>query len=504
MNRAAALARLADERFDVVVIGGGATGLGAAVDAASRGYATALIEADDFASATSSRSTKLVHGGVRYLEQGNIGLVREALREREALRRNAPHLVSDRSFVVHAYLLAALPFYCAGLAAYDVLAGRSGFPRSRIVSAASARALIPALEPRSLRGAVVYHDGQFDDARLAITLARSADDNGAAVANYVRATGFVYDASGRVAGVEAVDRESDARFTVRARATINATGIFADELRALDMPGAPPLLTFSRGSHVVVAAAALGDAVAALLVPKTNDGRVLFAVPWHDRVVIGTTDVPAWAPELDPQPSDDEIAYILETVNRYLVTPLRRDDVRATFAGLRPLVDRRATTTAKQSREHIVEVGHSGLVTITGGKWTTYRRMGEDAVDAAARSAALPAASSRTATLALHGAIGDAEQLPDHLRVYGSDVAQLTELVRGDPSLGERLHADLPYTAAEVVYAVRHEMARTVEDVLARRTRARFLDAAAARESTPRAAALIARELGREPPPSLA
>jgi len=504
MNRAAALARLANERFDVVVIGGGATGLGAAVDAASRGYATALIEAGDFAGATSSRSTKLIHGGVRYLQQGNVALVRESLRERAALRRNAPHLVRDRTFVVPAYHWAALPYYGAGLAAYDLLAGRSGFSRSRVVSAAGARALIPALAARSLRGAVVYHDGQFDDARLAISLARTAVDHGAAVANYVRAVAFVYDADGRIDGVEALDRESGARFVVRAQVAINATGIFADALRGLDAPGTAPLLTFSRGSHVVVDAAALGDAAAALLVPKTSDGRVLFAIPWHDRVLIGTTDVPVPAAERDPHPSDDEIAYLLDTVNRYLVTPLRLGDVRATFAGLRPLVNRRAVTTAKQSREHVVEVATSGLVTITGGKWTTYRRMAEDAVDAAARSAALPAAPSQTATLALHGAIGDAEQLPDHLRVYGSDAAQLAELVRTDPSLGEPLHADLPYTGAEVVYAVRHEMARTVDDVLARRTRARFLDAAAARESTPRAAALIARELGREPPPSLA
>jgi glycerol-3-phosphate dehydrogenase len=497
MNREAALRRLPEERFDVLVIGGGATGLGTAVDAASRGYATALIDAGDFANATSSRSTKLVHGGVRYLQQGNVGLVREALHERAALRRNAPHLVDDLEFVVPAYRRIDVPYYGAGLAAYDLLAGKSDVGRSRIISSAGARARIPALRSRGLHGGVAYHDGQFDDARLAIALARTAVDCGATVANYVRAIGFVYDAHRRVAGVRAVDTESGAELAIRARVTINATGIFVDELRALDDPGAPRLLAHSRGSHVVVRAAALGPAKSALLVPKTSDGRVLFALPWHGHVVIGTTDVPVPAPESDPHPSEDEIAYILSTVNDYLDVPLVRADVLATFAGLRPLVNRRATSTAKLSREHVIDVSASGIVTITGGKWTTYRKMAQDAVDAAARAAALGSAPSRTATLRLHGASGDVPD-DDALRVYGSDAAALAALVREEPALGERLHADLPYTGAQIVYAARAEMARTVEDVLARRTRALFLDARAARECAPRAASLLARELGRD------
>ncbi len=496
MNRETALRRLPGERFDVLVIGGGATGLGAAVDAASRGYATAIIDAGDFANATSSRSTKLVHGGVRYLQQGNVGLVREALRERAALRRNAPHLVDDLEFVVPAYRRVDVPYYAVGLAAYDLLAGRSEFGRSRIVSATRARARIPALRSRGLRGAVTYHDGQFDDARLAIALARTAVDCGATVANYVRATGFVYDANRRVVGVHAVDAESKAELAIHARVAINATGIFVDGLRALDEPGAPALLAHSRGSHVVVRAAALGHATAALLIPKTSDGRVLFALPWHGHVVIGTTDVPVPAPESDPHPSEAEIAYVLETVNGYVDVPLLRADVLATFAGLRPLVNRRATSTAKLSREHLIDVSASGLVTIAGGKWTTYRKMAQDAVDAAARSASLPPAPSRTATLQLRGAMSEVVD-DDVLRVYGSDASDLAALVRDEPTLGERLHADLPYTGAQVVYAARVEMARTVEDVLARRTRALFLDARAARESAPRAASLLARELGR-------
>jgi glycerol-3-phosphate dehydrogenase len=483
LNRSAALRRLSDEQFDVLVIGGGATGLGAAVDAAARGYRTALIEAEDFAAATSSRSTKLIHGGVRYLRQGNIGLVREALRERTTLRRNAPHLVEDREFVVPAYRRFEVPYYAAGLAAYDLLARGSGFPRSRIVSSAGARALIPALASERLRGAIVYHDGQFDDARLAIALARTAVDCGAAVANYIRATGFVYDKHHRIAGATAVDGESGDEIVVRARATINAAGNFADALRAIDAPSARPLLAHSRGSHVVVPAAALGDASAALLVPKTSDGRVLFAIPWHKHVLIGTTDVPVAGPEADPSASADEITYLLATVNRYLAVPLTPRDVLATFAGLRPLVARKAATTAKLSREHLVDVLPSGLVTITGGKWTTYRKMAEDAIDTAARAAGLTPSPSPTASLPLHG---------------GTYAAELLTLIAGDATLGERLDPRLPYTGAHVVYAARAEMACTIEDVLARRTRALFLDVDAARASAPRVAALMVTELGRE------
>jgi glycerol-3-phosphate dehydrogenase len=481
------IARLGSETFDVLVVGGGATGLGAAVDAAARGYSTALIEADDFAKATSSRSTKLVHGGVRYLQQGNVGLVREALRERANLLHNAPHLVHPLTFVVPAYRRFDLVYYGAGLKAYDLLAGRSELPRSRVVGARAARGLVPALRIDGLRGAVVYADGQFDDARLAIALARTAVDHGAAVANYVRSMRLVYDGA-RVAGVEALDGETGRSITVRARAVVNATGIFVDELRLLDDPTAAPLLTYSRGSHVVVSAEALGraealgHAQAALLVPRTADGRVLFATPWYGRVIIGTTDVPVSAPELDPSASRAEIAYILETVNRYLEDPLAQNDVLATFAGLRPLVNRRATTTAKQSREHVVDVSRSGVVTIAGGKWTTYRAMAEDTIDAAARVASLPRRRSPTARMPLHDTDADA----------------VTALAEHDGTLPAPLHARLPYSRAQVVYAARAEMARTVEDVLARRTRALVLDARAARECASEVAALLARELARD------
>jgi glycerol-3-phosphate dehydrogenase len=510
VNRAAGIARLQTETFDVLVVGGGATGLGAAVDAAARGYRTALIESEDFAKATSSRSTKLVHGGVRYLQQGDIGLVREALHERTNLLRNAPHLVHELRFVVPAYRWFELAYYGAGLAAYDLLAGRSDLARSRIVGSRRARELLPGLRADGLRGAIVYSDAQFDDARLAVTLARTAVDHGAAVANYVRATGFVYDvASGshraagtarRIAGVEALDRETNRTFTIRARAVINATGIFVDEVRSLDDRAAKPLLTHSRGSHIVVRASALGADGAALLIPRTPDGRVLFALPWHEHVVIGTTDIAASRAELDPLPTRAEIAYLLETVNRYLTEPLAENDVLAAFAGLRPLVDRKATTSAKQSREHTVDVSPSGLVTIAGGKWTTYRKMAEDVVDAAAARAGLPQRPSPTAVMPLHGAphAGAQRAHEGSLTVYGTDAAAVAALRAHDPGLRERLHPSLSYTGAEVVYAARHEMARTVDDVLSRRTRAAFLDTAAARASAPAVAALLARELGRD------
>ncbi|MBV8371110.1 MAG: glycerol-3-phosphate dehydrogenase/oxidase [Candidatus Eremiobacteraeota bacterium] len=402
MNRDAALRRLEQEQFDVLIVGGGATGLGAALDAAARGYRTALIEARDFGSGTSSRSTKLIHGGVRYLRQGNLRLVHEALYEREILRRNAPDMVAARAFVIPARHWWEIPYYAAALVAYDVLAGRSSFPRSRIVSAANARRAFPALAASGLRGGVIYYDGQFNDARLALAIARAASERGAVLASDVRAQAFVRDLGDRIAGVRAVEQRSGAEMIVRARVAINAAGPFADVVRALDDPSSKPLLALSRGSHILVPAERLGSPDAALLVPRTADGRVLFAIPWQRQVMIGTTDVPVDAPVADPSASDEEIAYILGTVNAVLAAPLSRSDVSATFAGLRPLLRRDARMTSNLSREHLVEISPSGLVTITGGKWTTYRKMAADAVDAAARVAHLAPARSTTAEIPLN------------------------------------------------------------------------------------------------------
>ncbi len=496
MKRPDALARFG-ESFDVLIVGGGATGLGAAVDAASRGYATALIEAEDFAKATSSRSTKLVHGGVRYLQNGEVHLVREALRERTNLLENAPHVVHDLPFLLPAYRWLDVPYYFAGLKVYDVLAAGSNLPGTRLLSPREALALVPGLCGRGLRSAIMYHDGQFDDSRLAVSLARTAVDAHAAVANYVRAERFLYERD-RICGVVAQDHESGARFEIRARVVVNATGIFVDALRALDDADAPKLLTHSRGSHIVVPRAALGTSTHAVLIPKTSDGRVVFATPWHDSIVIGTTDIKTSDVELDPRPTAAEVSYILETINPYLATSLHESDVRATFAGLRPLVTRRASTTAGLSREHLIDVAPSGLVTVTGGKWTTYRKMAEDVIDVAAREAGLPASPSKTARLPLHGAARDLPPQADPLRVYGSDGFALRALADARPDLAQPLDARLPYIAAQVVFAAQHEMARTVEDVLARRTRALFLDIEAARASAPHVAKLLAAELDRD------
>jgi glycerol-3-phosphate dehydrogenase len=489
VNRERMIARLANETFDVLVIGGGATGLGTAVDAATRGLKTALVEAVDFASGTSSRSTKLIHGGVRYLGQGNVALVREALRERALLRRNAPHLVSDLPFIVPAYSWTELTTFTAGLKIYDALAAKSEFGRARRVTVSEARERLPQLNAQRLRGAVEYHDGQFDDARLAITLAQTAADMGTALANYARAVALIR-VNDRICGATIEDRESGSLFPLQARVVVNATGAFTDAVRMLDDASAPRLLRFSRGSHVTAAVQTLGTAQCALLIPKTVDNRVLFAIPWHDRIIMGTTDVPVDAPSDDPHASDDEITYILETVNRYLKAPLRVEDIRATFAGIRPLIAGKAAVTSRLSREHFIDVSPSRLVTIAGGKWTTYRKMAEDAVDTAIRVAGFPFEPCSTQTLPLRGAESQ-PPVEDALRVYGSDARALEALVKETPALGERLHGALPYSKAQVVYAAREEMARTVDDVLSRRLRATFLDAQAARECEPAVAQLL-------------
>jgi glycerol-3-phosphate dehydrogenase len=490
-----------DGEFDVLIVGGGATGLGTAVEAVTRGYRTALIEGSDFAKATSSRSTKLVHGGVRYLEKGDIGLVREALHERSNLLRNAPHLVDALGFILPLYRRIDVPYYFAGLKAYDLLAGASLFPASGYRGRTATLERAPDLRAAGLHGSITYFDGRFDDARLALALARTALDHGATVVNYVRAEHFLY-AGGKAVGVRARDEETGAEHEVRAKVVINATGIFVDALRGLDDPGCAPVLTHSRGSHLVFARDVFrGDD--ALLVPKTRDGRVLFAVPWHGHVVVGTTDIPVTAATLDVSPTSDEIDFILAEVNNYLAHPVARTDILATFAGLRPLVSGKATSTAKLSREHFIDVSKSGVVTITGGKWTTYRKMGQDTVDLAARAADLTAASSRTAGLPLHGNPGfsanaPAARLDDPYAAYGRDRDALLALERADPTLAQRLDARLPYTRASVVYAARSELARTVDDVLARRTRALFLDVAAAKAAAAQVASLLARELGHD------
>ena len=454
-----------------------------------------LLEAHDFAKGTSSRSTKLVHGGVRYLAQGNVGLVREALRERGRLRRNAPHLVGDLGFIVPAYAWWSGPYYGVGLKLYDLLAGRFRLGKSKSLDREAVLAALPTLEPEQLKGGILYIDGQFDDSRLAVTLALTASDLGATLLKE----------GGRIQGVVARDAESGHEHTIRARVVVNATGVFADRVRRLDNPDAAPTVSPSQGVHLVLPESFL-PGTHALVVPRTDDGRVLFVIPWHGRTVVGTTDTPVEKAVEEPRPLEEEIAFLLEHAARYLVKDPTRSDVLAIYAGLRPLVrppDDEGERTAALSRDHHIFTSSSGLVTIVGGKWTTYRKMAEDVMTRAALVAGLEAVPSRTAALRLHGAPEGATTsevgVPKGpLASYGTDAPAVRALAASDPDLAGLLHPRLPYLRAEVVWGAREEMARTVEDVLARRTRALLLDARASAECAPAAARLLARELGRD------
>jgi glycerol-3-phosphate dehydrogenase len=485
--------------WDILIIGGGATGAGIAVDAASRGFSTLLLEREDFGKGTSSRSTKLVHGGVRYLEQGNIPLVMEALRERGILRRNAPHLVHDVPFVVPNYSWWETPFYGIGLKIYDLLAGQYGFGKSRLLSTEETLERLPNLRQDGLRGGVIYHDGQFDDARLLIHLIATAVDRGATVLNYAPVTAIRKDDTGFVCGVIAEDSESGDPFTLDARVVINATGIFTDETRRLADPSAPPMIQPSQGIHLVLDRAFLRGTTA-IMVPHTSDGRVLFAIPWHQHAVIGTTDTPIDAPSYEPLPFEHEIAFILDTAAEYLSRPPRREDVLSVYVGIRPLVKAAGSDTGKTSalsRDHTIHIDLSGLLTIAGGKWTTYRRMAQDAVDHAITLGRLNDKPCVTQELRLHG-YAESVAENDPLAVYGSDAAAIRSLAAESPDLAHPLDPELPIIAAQVLWAVREEMARSVEDVLARRTRALFLRARSALRMAPAVASLMARELHRD------
>lgn len=497
MKRDKLLQQLEDEQlWDMIVVGGGATGLGTAVEAASRGFRTLLLEQSDFAKGTSSRSPKLIHGGVRYLQQGNLSLVLEALRERGLMIRNAPHLVHNLSFVVPLYDWWEGPFYGIGLKLYDVLAGKLGLGPSRLLSREETLRHIPTVDSDGLRGGVMYHDGQFDDARLAISLALTIADLGGVALNYLPVTGIIRE-GGLVTGVEARDRESGREFRIRGRVVINAAGPFADSVRQMIDPDARKLITPSQGVHLVLDGSFLAGG-SAIMVPHTDDGRVLFAIPWHGRTIVGTTDTQVATPCLEPRPLPEEIDFLLTHASRYLSRHPAMADVLSAFAGIRPLVRSNSShNTASLSRDHCLLVDSSGLVTIAGGKWTTYRKMGEDTVTAATQVAGLDDRPSVTAGLHLHG-WREGTGAGDPWQVYGCDAAALEQLLAENPAWREPLHPALPYCAGEVVWAVRHEWARTVEDVLARRTRALLLDARVSIAAAPAVAELIAYELGKD------
>ena len=485
------------ERWDMIVIGGGATGVGVAIDAATRGYEALLLEQSDFGKGTSSRSTKLVHGGVRYLEQGNVSLVMEALKERGLLLQNAPHLVRNLGFVVPNYDWWEAPFYGIGLKLYNLLAGKYGFGASRILSREETLERLPTIKTEGLRGGVIYFDGQFDDSRLLVNLAATAFEQGATLLNYAPVTGLTRDGEGFVNGVRFRDAETGEEFEARAPVVINATGPFTDAVRRMADAAIEPMIAPSQGIHLVFDGSFLaGDS--AIMVPHTSDGRVMFAIPWHGHTVVGTTDTPIPVATLEPAAQDQEVEFVLQTASLYLEKRPSRGDVLSVFAGIRPLVRAgESGNTAALSRDHTIRIENSGMVTICGGKWTTYRHMAEDCVNLAATLARLPEKPCVTSHLNIHGFHSVAGKF-GRLSVYGSDAPAVRELEESDPALAEVLDPALPYTGAEVVWAARHEMARTLEDVLARRTRALFLNARAALAMAPRAAFLLAGELGRD------
>lgn len=497
MNRDEMLAEISDKktRWDIIVIGGGATGMGIAIDSASRGYKTLLLEQHDFGKGTSSRSTKLIHGGVRYLQQGNISLVLEALKERGILRRNAPHLVHNLPFIVPSYDWWQGPFYGIGLKLYDMLAGKEGFGHSKLLSKEETVDRLPTIEREGLQGGVIYYDGQFDDARLIINMARTAVEQGATVLNYCKVA-KINKNQNIISGVVAVDQLGGKEYKVDARVVINATGVFTDSVLQLDCPESDNLIVPSQGVHLVLDKSFLpGDS--AIMVPHTDDGRVLFAIPWHDRVLVGTTDTPVDQIDLEPRPLPEEVSFLLEHAARYLTKDPAPGDVLSLFAGLRPLVNSgKGEKTAAISRDHTIYISRCGLVTVAGGKWTTYRKMAEDTLDQAISVGGLDPQPCHTRELNIHGYHVHPDKYGD-LAIYGADAIPLRDLIEENEKNNKRIHPRSPVTIGEVLWAVRHEMAQTVEDFLARRTRWLLLNARLSVEMAPTVARLMAEEMGK-------
>lgn len=501
MNRIEQLQKLKqNQAWDFIIIGGGANGLGAAVDASSRGFKTILLEAVDFAKGTSSRSTKLVHGGVRYLEQGNLTLVKEALKERGLMEKNAGHLVKNESFIIPNYNWWGGYFYTIGLKFYDLLAGKLSLGSSKYLSKKKTMELIPSIEPNGLQSGVLYHDGQFDDSRLAINLAQTATEMGACVLNHFKVVQLLKDDKNQVTGVIAADQESGDEYTVQGKAIINATGVFTNAIMKMNDTVYKKYIVPSQGIHLVFDKSFLpGDY--ALMIPKTSDGRVLFAVPWHDKIVVGTTDTLVKKSDIEPIALEEEIEFVLETARRYLTKNPTRADVLSVFAGLRPLAapDKKGQSTKEVSRSHKIIVSETGLITITGGKWTTYRKIAEDIIDKAIKVHELKPNKCVTEHLTIHGnKKNNAADFENHLFIYGTDSKAILELQESEPELKEKLHPDYNYTLAEVAWAIRQEMATTVDDILARRVRLLFLDARAAISCSTKVAYLLAKELGHD------
>lgn len=479
--------------WDVIVIGGGASGLGIALDAASRGYATLLLEQSDFAKGTSSRSTKLVHGGVRYLANGDLRLVYDALQERGILKKNAAHLVKRQSFVIPCYNLFSAVKYYLGLKFYDLLSGTFSLGKSVFLGSSEVAKHFPGLNTNRLIGGVEYFDGQFDDARLAVNLAQTCVEQGGVVLNYFKVTGLIKK-DGKICGVKSKDIETGIEYALTSKVVVNATGVFVDDILRMDLPDKKPMVKPSQGVHIVVESSFL-KSNCALMIPETTDGRVLFAIPWHNHLLVGTTDTPVNEYLMEPKALDKEISFILDTMKDYFKNPPGKEDILSVFAGLRPLaapVDN-ALKTKEISRSHKLLVSESGLVTITGGKWTTYRKMAEETLEQIITTGKLTRVKCNTKNIRINGCTE--VESKSHLSIYGSNEENLMALVNEQPSLGNKLLSTHEYIEAEVIWAVRNEMARTVEDVLARRLRILFLDAKAAMQAAPRVAELMVTEL---------
>lgn len=500
MNRQNLVDELREKKdliWDIIIIGGGATGLGVAQDAASRGYKTLLLEQSDFAKSTSSKSTKLVHGGVRYMAQGDLLLVMEALHERGLMLKNAPHLTFNQEFVIPVYTFWDVFKYTLGLKFYDLLAGRLSMGKSYFINRNNTLLRLPLLKPDGLEGGIVYHDGQFDDSRMAFALAQSCTAKGGIVLNYFKVNSLLKNGSGKINGVKANDICTGEEFILKSTLVVNATGVFADEIARMDYPESRPTIRPSQGVHIVLDRAFI-QSDSAIMIPKTTDGRVLFAIPWYNEVVVGTTDTPLDLINLEPVALESEISFILKTAQDYLVKPPTRKDILCVFAGLRPLAANpdNPASTKEVSRRHKITVSESGLLTIIGGKWTTYRRMAEETIDRAIREGFLKKAKCVTAGLKL-------TSLPEvngseRFRIYGDNSADILKLTELEPESGNQVDPRLPYTKAELIWICRNEMPLFIEDILARRTRSLFLNARASEDIAPLVAEIMAKEFGHD------
>jgi glycerol-3-phosphate dehydrogenase len=500
MNRKETIEALknGDVVFDFVIVGGGATGIGIALEASTRGYKTLLLEKADFTKSTSSKSTKLVHGGVRYLAQGDIGLVREACVERGRLLKNAPHLVRNQSFIIPTFGWFDELMYTVGLTFYDLLAGKYSLGRSTRISKKRTIEKLPTIKNEKVTAGVLYHDGQFDDSRLAINALQTAVEKGALAINYMPVISLIKGENGKLNGLVAVDEETGMTYTIMAKVVINTTGVFADEIMQMDNPKKHITIRPSQGIHIVLDKSFLASNYA-IMIPKTDDGRVLFAVPWHGKVVVGTTDTPIKTPTLEPIALDEEIDFILRTSAKYLKKAPSRNDVLSIFVGLRPLAATKGDEkkTKEISRSHKIYISDSNLFTMIGGKWTTFRRMAEDMVDKVEKTLGWTKTLSVTKNLKLHG-YEEKVDLNDPLYYYGTDKMKIIELMQSVTESKELFSDRLGITMAQVIWAVRNEMARTVEDVISRRVRCLLLDARESITISPVIARIIAKELGKD------